>query len=138
MVETFHEWAILGYLDAKGTDCGFAGAKVSGSLRILVSTLRSPVRQCSTHTVTSSGAPLVPLVVDGKTNPALCVQLEGKVKRTLPQADSRRASADRSKHPHTRAIEKDSLLFGISRSILAITRRSTREKLAVLAQRRLT
>ena len=133
---TFHRMGDLGYLDAKAR-LWFCGRK---SQRIVTDSGVYFTVPCeavfNTHRNVFRSA-LVPLVVDGKTNPALCVQLEGKVKRTLRKRTREELLRIGAKHPHTRAIEK--ILFCSDFPVdPRHNAKIAREKLAVLAQRRLT
>ncbi|HSE38184.1 MAG TPA: peptide synthase, partial [Blastocatellia bacterium] len=80
---------------------------------------------------------LVPVVVNGKTNPALCVQLEGNVKRSDRKRIREELLQIGAKHQHTRAIKK--ILFCSDFPVdPRHNAKIVREKLAVLAQRKLT
>jgi len=132
---TFHRMGDLGYLDEKGR-LWFCGRK---SERVVTDSGVYFTVPCegvfNTHSSVFRSA-LVPVVVDGKTTPALCVQLERKVKRSVRDRIREELLQIGAKYQHTRAIKK--ILFC---SDFPVDPRHNakigRGKLAVLAQRRL-
>jgi acyl-CoA synthetase (AMP-forming)/AMP-acid ligase II len=132
----FHRMGDLGYMDGKGR-LWFCGRK---SQRVITDSGIYFTVPCeavfNTHDSVFRSA-LVPIVIAGKTNPALCVQLERKVNGSDRKRIREELLQIGAKHRHTRAIKK--ILFC---SDFPVDPRHNakiiREKLAVLAQRRLT
>jgi acyl-CoA synthetase (AMP-forming)/AMP-acid ligase II len=132
---TFHRMGDLGYMDGMGR-LWFCGRK---SQRVVTDSGVYFTVPCeavfNTHDSVFRTA-LVPVVIDGKTNPALCVQLEEKAKRNTRNRIREELLQLGATHQHTRAIKK--VLFC---SDFPVDPRHNakigREKLAALAQRRL-
>ena len=132
----FHRMGDLGYLDGKGR-LWFCGRK---SHRVVTDSGVYFTDPCeavfNTHDSVFRSA-LVPVVVDGKTNPALCVQLERNIKRSDRKRIREELLQIGAKHQHTRAIKK--ILFCSDFPVdPRHNAKIVREKLAVLAQRKLT
>lgn len=132
---TFHRMGDLGYLDEKGR-LWFCGRK---SQRVVTDSNVYFTVPCegvfNTHDSVFRSA-LVPVVIDGKTNAALCVQLEHKVKRGVQERIREELIQIGSKHQHTRAIKR--ILFCSDFPVDARhNAKIIREKLALLAQRKL-
>jgi olefin beta-lactone synthetase len=131
----FHRMGDLGYLDGKGR-LWFCGRK---SQRVVTDSGVYFTDPCeavfNTHDSVFRSA-LVPVVVDGKTNPALCVQLERNVKQKVRKRIREELLEIGAKHPHTQTIKK--ILFCSDFPVdPRHNAKIVREKLAVLAQRRL-
>jgi acyl-coenzyme A synthetase/AMP-(fatty) acid ligase len=125
----------LGYLDGKGRlwFCGRKSQRVVADSGVYFTVPCEAV--FNTHGNVFRSA-LVQVVVDGRTTPALCVQLERKVKRSVRERIREELLQIGAKHQHTRAIEK--ILFCSDFPVDARhNAKIAREKLAVLAQRRL-
>jgi len=131
----FHRMGDLGYMDTKGR-LWFCGRK---SQRVITGSGVYFTVPCEAVFNAHPGVrrtALVPVVMDGKTTPALCVQLE----RELKAPERRRVEHEllelAAKYHHTRAIEK--ILFC---SEFPVDPRHNakigRDKLALVAQRRL-
>jgi len=132
----FHRMGDLGYLDGEGRlwFCGRKSQRVVTDFGVYFTVPCEAV--FNTHNNVFRSA-LVPVVIDGKTNPALCVQLEGKVKGSVRKRIREELLQIGAKYQHTRAIKK--ILFCSDFPVDARhNAKIVREKLAMLAQRRLT
>lgn len=132
---TFHRMGDLGYLDGKGRlwFCGRKSQRVVTDSGVYFTVPCEAVFNKHGSVLRSA---LVPVVVGGKTNPALCVQLEPKVKRHARKRIRQELLQIGAKHQHTRDIQK--ILFCSDFPVdPRHNAKIAREKLAVLAQRRL-
>jgi acyl-CoA synthetase (AMP-forming)/AMP-acid ligase II len=129
----FHRMGDLGYLDGKGRlwYCGRKSQRVVTDCGVYFTVPCEAV--FNTHFSVFRTA-LVPVVVDGKTTPALCVELKRDVKRSSRKRIREELLQIGARHQHTRAIEK--ILFCKAFPVDARhNAKIAREKLAMLAQR---